>query len=120
MVMEGKQLNSWWNFCIQRPTLMGLGKSLLPEEWAMAKRRTSEVDCPAEQLAEDIRAQANDIVREVAEFLNSVPDEQLFGDNEFIVRQKVLKIVAAAYTARVAQKKTARSVRASTARSAGK
>ena len=71
----------------------------------MAKTRTRKQDTPARQLAEDIQAQSAEILQEVAELLAAIPDEELFGDNEFVVRQKVLKIVAAAYQARIDQKK---------------
>jgi hypothetical protein len=98
----------------------GFGENLLPKERAMAKRSSPGPDSLAQPLVEDIHAQADEIVREVAQMLDAVPDQQLFGETEFLVRQKVLKIVAAAYTARVGQKKTARSGRASTARTAAK
>lgn len=86
----------------------------------MAKTRTPKQDSPARQLAEDIQAQSAEILQEVAELLAAIPDEELFGDNEFVVRQKVLKIVAAAYQARIDQKKTATRDRALTARTAAK
>jgi hypothetical protein len=70
---------------------------------------------PAGQLAEVIRAQADDILQEVAQPLAEVPDERLFGDTEFAVRDRILRLVAAAYQARLAQKKSATSAPASTA-----
>ena len=86
----------------------------------MAKTRTSKQDSTARQLTEDIQAQSAEILQEVAELLAAIPDEELFGENEFVVRQKVLKIVAAAYQARIDQKKTATRDPASTARTAAK
>jgi len=71
------------------------------------KRRQPEE--PAVQLADDLRDQAAAVMGEIAEFLRSVPDEKLFGDTEFVVRDQVLKLVASAFTARLAQKKTATS-----------
>jgi hypothetical protein len=84
----------------------------------MVRTRTPEQDAQARQLGEDIRLQSAEILQEVAELLAAVPDEELFGDTEFVVRSKVLRIVAAAYQARVNQKKTATTDRASTARTA--
>src|SRR5260370_13404251 len=86
----------------------------------MVRTKTPEQDSPARQLAEDIRLQSAAILQEVADVLAAVPDEELFGANEFVVRQKVLKIVAAAYQARIGQKKMATTRRASTARPARK
>jgi hypothetical protein len=90
------------------------------EDRAMARSLTPEQVEQADQLSADIRAQAEDIFREVAELLSTVPDAQLFGDTEFAVRDRVLKLVAHAYTARLAQKKTATSAPGSTARAAAK
>lgn len=84
----------------------------------MARTLTPEQAQQAAQLAADLRDQAEDILREVAELLSTVPDAQLFGDTEFAVRDRVLKLVAHAYTARLAQKKTATSAPGSTARGA--
>lgn len=75
---------------------------------------TPQQEKQAQQLADDLRDQASEVFREVSEILSTVPDEQLFGDTEFLVRQKVIKLVADAYTARLAQKKTATSAAAST------
>jgi hypothetical protein len=68
----------------------------------------------AQQLVDALRGEAEDILQEVAQLLADVPDEQLFGDNEFVVRDRVLRLVAAAYSARLAQKKMATSAPAST------
>ncbi len=92
----------------------------LTEDRAVVRTKTPEQDSQARQLAEDIRLQSAEILQEVADLLAAVPDEELFGDNEFVVRKKVLRIVASAYQARVNQKKTATRRRASTARAAAK
>lgn len=86
----------------------------------MVKTQTPEQADPARQLADDIRAQSAEILQEVAELLAAVPDHELFGDTEFVVRRKVLQIVAAAYQARIGQKKMATTDRASTVRTAAK
>lgn len=86
----------------------------------MVRTKTPKPVSQAHQLAEDIQLQSAEILQEVAELLSAVPDEELFGDNEFIVRNKVLKIVAAAYQARVDQKKTATTTPVSTVRTAAK
>jgi hypothetical protein len=115
----GKQLKSWWNLCIQKSILMRSPETV-PEDRAMVRTKTPDQDRQGRQLAEDIRLQSAEILQEVAELLAVVPDEELFGDNEFVVRQKVLQIVAAAYQARMEQKKMATTDRASTARTAAK
>ena len=87
----------------------------------MVRTKTPEQEAQARQLAEDIRRQSAEILQEVAELLAAVPDEELFGENEFVVRSKVLKIVAAAYQARIEQKKTmATTDRASTVHTVAK
>jgi hypothetical protein len=85
---------------------------------AMAKPRQSLTPEQTEQarlLAQDIRDQAAEIADEVASLLFSVPDEQLFGDTEFRIRDQVLKLVARSIAARLDQKKTATPEPASTA-----
>jgi len=91
---------------------------ITPEDRAMTTTRTPEQVAQAQQLAEDIRSQAEDILQEVAQLLSDTPDEQLFGDREFVVRQRILQLVSRSYAARIAQKKTATSVPASIARTA--
>jgi hypothetical protein len=86
----------------------------------MARNTNPLPDTPARQLAADIQLQAAEILHDVAELLAAIPDEELFGDTEFVVRRKVLRIVAAAYQARIDQKKTATTAPASTARIAAK
>jgi hypothetical protein len=78
------------------------------------------LDHSARQLADAIRADADDILQDVAQLLNDLPDEQLFGDNELVVRERILRLIATAYAARLAQKKTATSAPASTVRTADK
>ena len=77
--------------------------------------QTPEQQQLAAAVAADIQEQAEAIVQEVADLLAAVPDAQLFGDTEFLVRDKVLQLVAHAYQARLAQKKTATSAPAATA-----
>jgi hypothetical protein len=86
----------------------------------MSRIKTRKQDSPAHQLTKDIQAQSAEILQEVAELLAAIPDEELFGDNEFVIRNKVLKIVAAAYQTRIDQKKTATTRQASTVRTAAK
>ena len=84
----------------------------------MTKPHQSLTPEQAEQarlLAQAIRDQAAEIADEVAALLVSVPDEQLFGDTEFRIRDKVLKLVARSIAARLDQKKTATPEPASTA-----
>ena len=75
----------------------------------MSRTLTVEQQDQARKLADDLRDQAAEIFQEVSEVLSSVPDEKLFGDTEFLVRQQIIKLVAAAFTTRLAQKKTATS-----------
>ena len=75
----------------------------------MTGTSSTEQESTAEQLAAEIESMSADVIREVAEILDATPDKELFGDTEFLVRSRVLKIVAKAYTARVSQKKTATS-----------
>jgi hypothetical protein len=79
----------------------------------MARTTSKNPDGHAEQLAAEIESMSAEILKEVAVILDSTPDKELFGDTEFVVRDKILKIVAQAYTARLAQKKTDTSVRPS-------
>ena len=76
---------------------------------------TSEQQQLAAAVAADLQDQAAAIVQEVANLLATLPDAQLFGDTEFLVRDKILQLVAHSYQARLAQKKMATSAPASTA-----
>jgi hypothetical protein len=73
----------------------------------MSPSSATELSPSAQDLAAEIASSSADILREVAELLDATPDHELFGDTEFRVRAKVLRIVAQAFTARLAQKKTA-------------
>jgi hypothetical protein len=84
----------------------------------MISTTSTEQQTSAQQLAAEIKSMSTDVIQEVAEFLDGTPDENLFGDNEFVVRSKILKILAKAYTARMAQKKTATSAVPSPVRTA--
>ena len=86
----------------------------------MARTLTLEQQQRAQQLAQLIGADAAPIVQDIAELLATVPDEQLFGDTEFLLRDRVLKLIGCALNARLGQKKTATPAPASTARAAGK
>lgn len=86
----------------------------------MARALTPEQQQLAQEIAQLIRADATDIVQEIAEVLAATPDERLFGDTEFLLRDRVLKILGRALNARLAQKKTATPAPASTAPAAGK
>ena len=77
----------------------------------MTATRTPEQEAQAQQLAADIRAQADEVLREVAQLLNDTPDKQLFGDTEFAVRKRIMQLVARSFTARLAQKKRLRRLR---------
>jgi hypothetical protein len=67
------------------------------------------------QITQDLLQQAEPILADIARQLAETPDEQLFGDTEFALRDKILKLVAVALNARLAQKKTATKEVASTA-----
>ena len=53
---------------------------------------------PADTTAAERRKVADPILAEVAQLLAEVPEEQLFGDTAFAVRDRILRLVAAAYT----------------------
>jgi hypothetical protein len=108
----GKQLNSWWNVCIQKPSRMRQTE-FTPEDRAMTRTLTKEQESKARQLADEIQALSAEVFQEVAEILTATPDEKIFGDTEFIVRSHILKLVAKSFTAHLAQKKTATSAPAS-------
>ena len=89
----------------------------------MAKTRRSAAPQshePQSALAQDIRDQASAIADEIAALLADIPDEQLFGNTELLLRDKVLKLVAGSLAAKLDQKKTATTAAASTAPSAAK
>ena len=61
------------------------------------------------ELVAQLHLEADDIFQDIAELMTGIPTEQLFGDNEFVLRDKILKLVGSALTARLAQKKMATS-----------
>jgi hypothetical protein len=71
-------------------------------------------------LAQDIHDQAAEIADEIVALLADMPDEQLFGNTELLIRDKVLKLVARSLAAKLDQKKTVTTAPASTAPSAEK
>ena len=73
----------------------------------------------ADTIAAELRQLADPILADVAQLLADVPEDQLFGDTEFAVRDRILRLVAAAYAARLAGKKTATPAPASSAPGAG-
>jgi bifunctional pyridoxal-dependent enzyme with beta-cystathionase and maltose regulon repressor activities len=76
----------------------------------MVRTTSAEQESKVQELAMEIASMSTEVIQEVAEILNATPDREIFGDTEFVVRTQVLKIVAKAFTARLAQKKTAMSV----------
>jgi hypothetical protein len=80
------------------------------EDQAMARTTSADQESKVQELAAEIESMSAEVIQEVAEILNATPDREIFGDTEFVVRSKVLKIVAKAFTARLAQKKTDTSV----------
>ena len=69
----------------------------------------------ASALAQDIHDQAAEIAEEITALLADLPAEQVFGNTELLLRDKVLKLVARSLAAKLDQKKTATSAPASTA-----
>ena len=86
----------------------------------MSRTLTPEQQQLAQELAQLIEVDAAAIIQEIAEILATTPDEQLFGDTEFLLRDRVLRILGRALNARLAQKKTVMLAPASSAPSAGK
>ena len=70
----------------------------------MSRTTSTEPEDKVQQLAAEIESMSAEVIQEVAEILNATPDREIFGDTEFVVRSRVLKIVAKAFTARLAQK----------------
>jgi hypothetical protein len=50
----------------------------------------------ADPIAAELRQLADPILADVAQLLADVPEDQLFGDTEFAVRDRILRLVAAA------------------------
>ncbi len=62
-------------------------------------------DQQVQAVTADLLQQAEPILREIAGLLIDTPDEKLFGATEFALRDKVLKLVAVAFNARLGKKK---------------
>jgi hypothetical protein len=91
-----------------------MGKAKAP------RTASAEPQAAPRALAQDIHDQAAEIAEEIAALLADIPDEQLFGNTELLIRDKVLKLVARSLAAKLDQKKTATTGPASTAQSAEK
>jgi hypothetical protein len=74
----------------------------------MTKAMSPEQESQARQLADEIHSMSAEVIEQIAGILTATPDEEIFGDTEFIVRAHVLKIVAKAFTAHFAKKKRLR------------
>jgi hypothetical protein len=81
---------------------------------------TPELEAQAQELLTHLRARTDADLLALARLLVSKADRDLFGDTEFEVRDIVHRIGAKALEARVAQKKMATTVPASSARTAAK
>ena len=64
-------------------------------------------EAQAQQLARELADLAHEELLQIARTLVAARDHDLFGDNEFKVRELVLKVAAKAYQQRLAPKKTA-------------
>ena len=64
-------------------------------------------EAQAQQLAHDLALAAQDDFLQIARTLVAAHDADLFGANEFKVRDLVHKVAAKAFQQRLAQKKTA-------------
>ena len=73
-----------------------------------------------QELVTRLRSQTDEELLALARLLVSKEDRDLFGDTEFEVRKIVHRIGAKAYETHLAQKKTATTAPASTARTASK
>jgi hypothetical protein len=79
-----------------------------------------EFEAQAQELLTHLRARTDADLLALARLLVSKADRDIFGDTEFQVRDIVHRIGAKALEARVAQKKTATTAPASSARTAAK
>ena len=68
---------------------------------------SAEQEAEAQALAQRIRELADEELVQMARFLVSKPDREIFGDTEFELRDIVLKVGAKALQERLRQKKTA-------------
>jgi hypothetical protein len=62
---------------------------------------------PVEAILQELQEPTEELLRELTQLLQDTPDEKLFGETEFLVRDKVLQLVSRLYQARLNQKKTA-------------
>src|SRR5215831_14618833 len=69
---------------------------------------TPEQETRAQELAQAIRAAAEDEILQIARTLAATDDRHLFGNTEFRIRDLVHKIGAKAYAAHLAEKKLQR------------
>jgi dissimilatory sulfite reductase (desulfoviridin) alpha/beta subunit len=76
---------------------------------------TPEQEACAQELAQAIRAAAEDEILQIARTLAATDDRHLFGSTEFRIRDLVHRIGAKAYAAHLAGKKTATKAPASPA-----
>ena len=74
-----------------------------------------ELEKQAQELVARLRTQTDDELLALARLLVSKEDQDLFGDTEFEVRDIVHRIGAQAFQTHLAEKKTATTVRASSA-----
>lgn len=79
-----------------------------------------EKEAEAQALAERIRELADEECLQMARLLVSKPDQEVFGDTEFELRDIVLKVGRKALEEHLRQKKTATTAAASIARFASK
>ncbi len=87
---------------------------------SMQQPLTPELEAKAQELLTHLRSRTEEDLLALARLLVSKEDRELFGDTEFQVRDIVHRIGAKAYETHLAQKKTATSVPASSARAANK
>jgi len=73
----------------------------------MKEALSPEKEAQAQALAQELTHLAGDELLQIARTLIDANDTELFGDNEFKVRDLILKVAAKAYQQRLTQKKTA-------------
>jgi len=72
---------------------------------------SADQEAQAQRLAAELQQLAADDLLDLARLLVSKDDRHLFGQTEFDVRDRILRIAAKAYDALLAQKKTATTAR---------
>ena len=65
-----------------------------------------ELEAKALELASRMQAKASEITLQLARELVSTTDATLFGETEFKLRDRAMKLVGVAYTEHLGQKKT--------------